>query len=545
MFEVPQPHQTNAMFRTTLLSVLLASPALAHFPWLYTTEDCHPRLFFGEDLTDRDYKLPEAVAGAEVWQAAIDAPEKLIKLEAVEEEGFIGLQGIDPIEPRGRLQTSILYGVYHGAKLCYDSQHLPAEQPARWPTEPDADATLQALLRVADGKLRATVLLKGQPLAGAQVTLSHESGEGGAGVSTDRAGSASFPIEAVKPGLNALLVMHVDPTQSGEVGGKPFKSATHILTATFNFAADQPAADNAFPPLPEAVSSFGGAACDGWLYVYSGHIGQAHDHSRDNLSKHFRRIRLDGSGVWEELPIEEPLQGLALVAHRGALYRVGGLDARNAAGDAEDLHSVGTFARYDPGTRTWTNLPPLPEPRSSHNAVMMDGTLYVIGGWTLTGPKGGAWRSGALAFDLESPGAGWKQLPEPPHKRRALAVSHVDGQIVALCGMNDSGEPTSSVDYFDPQGKKWTAGPSFPGTPFEGFGLSAWNLDGKLYAGGMEGNLYQLNADRSAWTKVAKLATNRFFHQLVPDGAGGLLAVAGVSPESGHTPAVEPIKLGP
>ena len=54
--------------------------------------------------------------------------------------------------------------------------------------------------------------------------------------------------------------------------------------------------------LPEAVSSFGAAERDGFLYVFGGHVGRAHAHSRENLSHAFRRRSLDGRGTWESLP---------------------------------------------------------------------------------------------------------------------------------------------------------------------------------------------------------------------------------------------------
>ena len=37
---------------------------------------------------------------------------------------------------------------------------------------------------------------------------------------------------------------------------------------------------SAYPALPEPISSFGAAVCDGYLYVYSGHIGGEHEHSQ-------------------------------------------------------------------------------------------------------------------------------------------------------------------------------------------------------------------------------------------------------------------------
>ncbi|MEM9658220.1 MAG: hypothetical protein AAF961_07660, partial [Planctomycetota bacterium] len=430
--------------KTAYLLALLAlwgAPkcALGHFPWLMVDDENRPRLFFGEGIVDREYHLPESIAEAEVWQTNIDAPAKPIEMEEHEEDGFYGLLAKSPIEARGRLQTSILYGVYHGSKLHYYAQHYPGSRPQAWPREKAKDLDLQTLLSHDDQGLKVAVLWKGEPLAGARVALSRQDGEEGGQTATDENGVAKFAADDLGEGLHGLLIMHVDKSDQGAVDDEEYQSAMHVLTATFkndpgdgegsDEAAASPAPGEsdsaALPPLPEAIASFGAAAADGWLYVYSGHIGTAHDHSRENLSKHFRRTRLDGSGQWEELPMGPPLQGLALVAHGGKIYRVGGLDARNARSDDEDMHSVDSFACFDPATKSWTEMPSLPNGRSSHNAAVIGDTIYVVGGWQLSGDSDGEWQPGAIAFDLDKPDSEWRELPEPPFRRRALAVSHV------------------------------------------------------------------------------------------------------------------------
>jgi hypothetical protein len=505
------------MTRLLACVALLLAPALslAHFPWLSISDEAYPRMHFGESLADTEYHLPESIGAAELWQSAIDAPAKKLAVETVEEDGFIGLEGEDPIEPRGRVTSQVVYGIYHGSKLNYYAQLFPAENPATWPQEAAKDTALQALMKVEGDKLLVTVLLNGEPLAGASATLSNEEGEKSVNAKTNDEGVAEFAMDAVHDGLNGVMVMHNDKEAKGDLDGQAFTSATNILTATFNYSKEAAAKVAALAPLPEAVSSFGAAVADGWLYVYGGHTGQAHDHSRDNLSKHFRRIRLDGEGGWEELAAGPGLQGLAVVAHGGKVYRIGGLDARNAAGEDEDLHSVDSFASYDPQSEEWTDLAPLPQGRSSHNAVVIGDTLYVVGGWKLSGDSSGEWQAGALAID----------------------------KVVALCGMNDEQDMSKQVFLFDPAKNEWSEGPEFPGQAFHGFGLAAWNLDGELYAGGMAGVLYRLSEDRKSWEKADKFATKRFFHQLVPAQDGGLLVVGGASPEVGHTATIELLDL--
>ena len=77
-----------------------------------------------------------------------------------------------------------------------------------------------------------------------------------------------------------------------------------------------------------------------------------------------------------------------------------------------------------------------------------------------------------------------------------------------------------------------------------GFGVSAWNLDGKLLVSGADGEVHQLADDGSEWQSVGELATGRFFHRLAPGARGELLAIAGANPEEGHVATIEAFRPG-
>jgi hypothetical protein len=114
------------------------------------------------------------------------------------------------------------------------------------------------------------------------------------------------------------------------------------------------------------------------------------------------------SGAWEELAgLERGLQSAALVAHEGTLIRVGGLYAQHSPEDAADagdrLRSTSEVARYDIASGRWTSLPPLPTPRSSHMAAVLDHVLYVAGGWDLDhDPATARWATTVEALDLRN-----------------------------------------------------------------------------------------------------------------------------------------------
>jgi hypothetical protein len=552
---------TTCLLAASLLAVgLAASPCRAHFPWLATDAEGHALLFFGNNPQDRIYReeLPEAVVKAKVTVAGAGVDAKEIELAALKTDEFVGRKSEAPAPKGGVLTSTISYGIYHGMLLDYYAKHLPSAEGSAAASGLKLDATP----RIADGKVEVTVKWEGKPVDGASVTMTDAEGVP-TEESTNAEGVAKF--EAPGEGLIGFLVARTDDNAKGEVEGQKYTGAAAYGTVTVQLgdAATAPtagtntkseaetvttAANNAgLAPLPEALASFGGAVCDGYLYTYGGHIGEEHAHSRENLANHFRRLKLEEGSAWEELPMQLPLQGLPLVAHGGKLYRAGGLSFRNAAADEPDMHSVAEFACFDPKTNKWTALAPLPEPRSSHDAVVLGDTLYLVGGWTLSGESEGEWLTTAWSFDLTKPQGEWQSVASPPFKRRALAVARWDRQLVAIGGMDDSKpKPKISrrVDALDPIAGTWTKLPDLPRSEMAGFGVSAWNLEGQLLVSGADGVVHKLTDDGSKWEQVGNLATGRFFHRLLPGADSTLLVVAGASMDAGHLPSIERFKPG-
>ncbi|MCA9238454.1 MAG: DUF1668 domain-containing protein [Planctomycetales bacterium] len=535
----------------TLLSLLFfvsavaISPAAAHFPWLVANDDGEAEFYFGESLAERAYHLPEPLAEVEVWRRDLDVDSFQVDMKPIDEEDFIGLRSEDSYERRGVLTMAAPYGLYHGTMLTYYAASYPSRIPAEWSSAPQEALDLQIVPRLTADKLLATLYWQGKPLKHTKVMLYDSTGKMVANESTNDDGVAEFAADLLGEGCHGLMAGFTDEEARGEFAGEKYREASHYSTTTFTVDPENSLVASALPPLPAAISSFGAAACGDDLYVYSGHQGKAHDHSRDNLSAGFYRTPLAGGGQWESLPMQTPLQGLALVAHGGKLYRVGGLSAANAAGEDADLHSVDEFACFDPATGAWTDMPALPTPRSSHDAIVVGDVLYVVGGWKLAGDSNGEWQAGAVAFDLNDPQSGWRELPNPPFQRRALSVAAVGDRLAVLCGMDEGGSVCKDVFFYDPQQQEWSNGPEFPGDSFHGFGVSACGVGGDLYACGMEGVVYQLANGSSDWKPVAQTAAPRFFHRLLPAGENQLLVIGGATAEEGHVRSSERINLVP
>ena len=316
----------------------------------------------------------------------------------------------------------------------------------------------------------------------------------------------------------------------------PLRHALALIAFQIDAPPGEELVHRTWPPLPEAIASFGAAELDGAIYAYGGHVGRAHAHSRDNLRGTLLRLD-EGGASWEPLASGPPLQGTALVACDSALIRVGGLSARNPAGEPEDLHSDASVQRFDPATGRWNDLPSLPEPRSSHDAIAVEGSLYVIGGWTISGSeKRFAERN--FVLDLRAAAPSWKSLPPLPDPRRALAVAKFGESIAAIGGLTDLGDPCSTVEFFDPKASTWSTGPELPS---DGFGASAVFVDGALLVSGRDGVVWRLRPGESAWREAGGWIEPRFFHRLV--AVSGELVNVGGSAKGGHVRLVESLPL--
>ena len=291
------------------------------------------------------------------------------------------------------------------------------------------------------------------------------------------------------------------------------------------------------PDLVDAVASFGAVAHDGALYVYGGHVGRTHVHSMENISPGFRRLVLEPDRTWEELARGPLLQGAALVSDGAAIYRVGGMTASNAtAAEPEVLRSSRSAARYSIAEDRWEPLPDLPAGRSSHDAVVAGGVLYVVGGWELRGPDEDAvWAATVLALDLDD-ATGWRSIPAP-FKRRALAAGTAGGRIHALGGLTPDSGPQLRVDVLDIASGEWSRGPDLPPAGnLQGFGVAAASHD-RVFMSQADGKVYSLDAGTDAWKLAANLTDRRFMHRLAPFG-DRMLAVGG-SGRSGHLATIE------
>jgi len=406
---------------------------------------------------------------------------------------------------------------------------------------------LDIVAKRTDKKIELTAEYRGKVLSNSEFAIVDPSGAS-IEKSTDEKGSLSLPA---MPGRYLIRAKHVDPS-AGEHDGKRFSETRYYCTLVLDngetSATQVPSSNNktngvqriSIANIPEGVTSFGGAVTDNKIYIYGGHTGKPHSYYQSGQNDKLYSIDLSNPSKWKVAGKGLGLQGLAMVAHQGKLYRLGGFHAHNQEGEKHDLRSVKEFAVYDSTKRSWNQLEPMPNGRSSFDSVIVNGVIYVIGGWEMNGKNGTRWCDTALSFDLNVKDSNWQKLPAPPFKRRALSVGFQNNKLIVIGGMQEKGGPTKKVAIYDLLSKAWSDGPELPGDGrMEGFGSSCFNVGGELIVSTYGGNLLKLNSDLSQWQVVSTCDEGRFFHRLLPLNQNDFVLVGGASMESGKFYEVE------
>ena len=319
-----------------------------------------------------------------------------------------------------------------------------------------------------------------------------------------------------------------------------------LLLGTATFAKGPEGQVPEFAAMPQGLTSFGAARIGDAVYIYGGHTGNSHSYSTAEQSKQLLKLDLKTPGSsWQVVSEGQRLQGLALVAFEHKLISVGGFQAKNQAGQEQDLHSQAMVSVFDTQTGTWSELPAMPTPRSSHDAIVVGTHLYVVGGWNMSTPDETEWDKTALVMDLSQDDPQWRMLPAPPFQRRALVAAAHDGKLFVIGGMNQAGGPTRDVAIYDPATEAWTNGPEIVGKDgMAGFGAAAWSLGHQLVVSNYSGDVQVLGKDATSWEIIGKTQDARFFHRLVALDEHQLLALGGASMDSGKflTPEVIQVK---
>lgn len=513
-----------------LLGLIAGRPANAHFVFVVPAESgVLAAVVFSESL-ERDENVDDTPLVGMSLQALVgDGEPQLLKVVDVGEGCAVDV----PKATRqlcGRLDYGVMSRddgnpfllVYHPKTVIGDPFLKNADDEA---------TGVQLSLEGQAGEARFVLRNDGAPVPAADVRLVLPDGSEEE-LQTDETGATSA---VATRGRLAAWARYVE-TKTGNHAGQVYSEIRHYpslvvdvpTVAAANEAAVTPSTQ--LPPLPEAASSLGAVACNGYVYVYGGHISPVHTYSTQAVSGRFHRMSLADPSRWEELPAGVSVQGMNLATHAGKVYCVGGMQPRNMPSADADNHSVVSASCFDPADGRWHPLPDLPEARSSHDIAVIGDTLYVVGGWGMHGEAGGEmWADTMFALDLAkeptAEEAAWERLPQP-FVRRALIVAAADGKLFVLGGFTDSEEVSQQVDVFDPVSGEWSRGPDLPEGSLNGFAPAACTVDGAVFVSVADGSIHRLPKGAAAWEPVAR-ARPRIAHRMVSCGSDAVMLLGG------------------
>jgi N-acetylneuraminic acid mutarotase len=247
--------------------------------------------------------------------------------------------------------------------------------------------------------------------------------------------------------------------------------------------------------------------------------------------------RFDGS-VWSK---ETTLPGGGLNAPAAVLlhdriYVIGGFEATTNVPTAR-------VRVYDTKTRKWSEAAPLPAARGGHAAVVLGGSIHVVGGGDDVS---------TLAYHTvydQATGA-WRELAPLTRPRGSLAALVVQRKLWVIGG-RDGGDDFGDVDIYDPVTDTWTRGPSIPPRGTHGAALFRGAIHvfgGESQADGrVLGEVLRLDRVSREWRPVSTMPTPRSYARAVMHDQGVLVVGGSTEPGAGHespgSKAVE--RLGP
>ncbi len=547
---IKQVRIANIALAVIICNLVLHSTANAHFIWVAkSAETGKVNVYFGEGPYADKAQFLGGLSGMQVWSVDVDGKVLPILFEK-KTDGEDGWFECSSDLPLIQVDVDCEYGLFsrgENAMFLHYSAKYVSEGSGR-NVKSTGKLPLDIAFEAAAGQTTFSVTFNAQPATDCELQIVDGSGATH-DLKTDAAGKVVFNQVPQDQWLVRAKMTNSSP---GEVDGKAYDEKRYYCTLAIGQTKTKVATDemakaketklaktdtamqkSPFPELPIGVTSFGGAIAGDHLYVFGGHCGDAHDYYKAGQNATLYRLNVKKPNAWETVNESTGLQGLAMVEHKGNLYRVGGFTALNEQGQEQDLHSVAEFARFNFESNQWDQMKPMPNPRSSLDAVVVGDSLFVVGGWMIDGKEKTVWSDNMVSIDLSDPDADWETI-SVPFKRRALSVAHQGDQLYVVGGMQESGGTTSEVEIYDIKSKSWRDGPTLPGSgEMEGFGSSSFNVGSRLVVSTYGGSVLKLNEAADGWQQIHQLENGRFFHRLLPLTSDKFILVGGANMETG------------
>jgi uncharacterized protein (TIGR03437 family) len=198
-------------------------------------------------------------------------------------------------------------------------------------------------------------------------------------------------------------------------------------------------------------------------------------------------------GAWVTLaPMPSSRQEVSTAVLEGKIYVIGGYDASGL-----DSHLVEV---YDPQNNSWTSAAPLPIATNHNAAAIVAGKLYAFGGTS----------NRAFVYNRQS--NSWSDVAPMIFQHGNTPAVGVINDKIYVAGGTGPGMNQNEVEVYDPAANRWTqlASMNVPRNHTAG-GV----INGKLYVAGGRGSASSANAlevydpPNNTWTRLPNMPTGR------------------------------------
>jgi N-acetylneuraminic acid mutarotase len=198
-------------------------------------------------------------------------------------------------------------------------------------------------------------------------------------------------------------------------------------------------------------------------------------------------------------PMPTPRYDLVVGVVNEKIYAIGGTQFGNA-----QFRYLQTVEEYDPATDTWTTKSPMPTAKNGGAvAAVVDGKIYVIGGYPIFGPVQ-QYDPATDTWQIKSPGSGCAGGCVES------AAASLDGKIYVFDGIVTgvaSIDNTRFVNQYDPMTDTWTRKNDMPGS-INLHRMAAGVVNGQIYVvGGQPISNERYDPISDTWTTLAAMPT--------------------------------------
>lgn len=259
-------------------------------------------------------------------------------------------------------------------------------------------------------------------------------------------------------------------------------------------------------PMPTARQQLGVATVDDKIFAIGGR--------NDWIGRHLgiNEMYDPASDSWlEKAPMPTPRIDFAIAVYENKIYVIGG-EINLPRGNGE-WEICSTNEVYDPATDTWETKASMSTPRSALAASVVDGKIYLMGGYQFTRSYPGYNTTMNEVYDPETDT--WTTKPSLP-RGVTHTVSTAIGDKIYLIGGATFGSDWSDLNQvYDTKKETWTSAKPVP-TGIDGAaGASLSDIDPKIYVfGGFTDqyrnpcNLTQIyNPQSDVWTYGSQMLT--------------------------------------